>query len=152
MPSKDTTVIGVIFYPPQYVKLSYQFTARVEDDGKIVGTSAEGTCKQVVQKEEVQVMADLTKPMLISNSSGDMSAAKFLVSLTNGLLASVNAEPTQKPSEVISAVTGGATGLLGALIPKAAVLRPGGRPIEPPTTPACNAAPQLTGFTKVELS
>jgi hypothetical protein len=122
---------GVVFFLPHLVKLTYAFTARVDDKGNVVGTAADKGCTSVIQKEEVTMLPDLAHPMLIKNASGLFSAAKFNVTLDKGLLAAVNAEPTQKPSDLLTATA--------ALVKEVGVL--GAAPTE--DFPVCNASPVL---------
>jgi hypothetical protein len=99
-------------------------------------------CTPAVQKQEITVMADYGTPMLVSNHSGLLSGAKFSVSFNNGLLTSVNAEPIQKPSELVSATMPLMTH------PAPLLARPG----QPRLLPACNAGPEVSDFRKATLS
>ena len=123
------TFDGVVYYAPQLYKLTYEFTARVDDSGRLVGG-----CKSVTEKQEVALMPDLTRPMLLSNSSDAFSAAKFGVALDKGMLASINVEPTQKLSDVLTPLI--------ALIPGAAAKSSS-------LADACNAAPKLSEVKKL---
>src|SRR6267378_767963 len=129
---------GVIVYQPQYVKLTYAFTTRLDDKGKVLGRATDGTCQQLTQREDVVLMADLTKPALIRNSAGWFSAAKFSVTLNNGMLASVNSEPTQKLSDLLTS---------SAAVIKEAALALG---LVAPSVEACNANPTLVAFQRIE--
>lgn len=132
------SVKGVVVYQPTLVKLTYSFTTRVDKDGKVVGTTAERTCAQTIQKEELTMIADLQRPVLIANASGFLSAAKFSVTVSNGLLASVNAEPTQKASDLLTATS--------SLVKEIGVLAVPGDPVG-----ACNAGPVLAAIQRVTL-
>jgi hypothetical protein len=133
------TIDGVVFYPPQYMKLTYAFTARTDEKGKLLGTAEDKKCVPIVQKEEVSIMPDLSHPLALRNSSGAFSAAKFAVTLSNGMLASVNSEPTQKLSDILTASA--------ALLKEVPGL--GVATLVPPTSiEACNASPRLVGFAK----
>ncbi len=118
-------VPGVVYYAPRYVTLVYTFTTRVDANG----TVARG-CTPVIEKEELSLMPDLKRPMLISNSSGAFSAAKFAVTLENGMLTSINAEPTQKLSDILTTLPALLPG-----VPRDNALGSGN---------ACNAGPRLT--------
>ena len=120
------------------VKLTYVFTARVDDKGNVVGISANRTCSESNQKEETSIMADFDRPMVIANASGIFSAAKFSVSITNGMLASVNAEPTQKLSDVLTATA--------TLVKEAGALA---APVGAP--PSCNSSPILKSITRATI-
>jgi hypothetical protein len=131
---------GGVAYQPQYVKQTFAYTARVDPQGAVVGSASDATCTPVVQKEDVSLLPDLGRPMLIRNASGALSAAKFSVTLNSGMVASVNAEPTQKPSDLISASS--------VLLKEAAAVKTidgaGARP-------ACNASPRLVAFERIDL-
>jgi hypothetical protein len=135
---EDREVEGVIVYQPVLVKLTYTFMTRIDKDGKVTGSASEGTCAPVTQKEEVMTVADLDKPMRIRNASGAFSAAKFSVTLSNGLLTSVNAEPTQKLSDLLSA-TSSLVKEIGALA------------APPDQSGACNAGPVLSAISRIRL-
>jgi hypothetical protein len=119
-------------------KLTYSFTLRV-DEGKVVGTATDRTCIQSIQKEDLSIIADLERPLVMRNASGLFSATKFSVTLTNGLLARVNAEPTQKLSDVLSATS--------TLVKELGVL---GAPED--SGRVCNAGPVLTAITRATVS
>lgn len=131
-------VKGVVFYQPMLVKLTHRFTTLVDDKGKVIGSAAAGTCELAIQKEETSVLPDFSQPMVVRNASGWLSSAKFSVSLANGLLTAVNAEPTQKASELLTALGTAATAF-GAL----------GDSSSP--KPACNASPVLSDPVRVRL-
>ena len=122
-------VTGVIVYQPMLVKLTHSFTVRVDKEGQLIGTSADRTCVQTVQKEELSTIADFSHPMRVRNASGPLSAAKFSVTLANGMVASVNAEPTQKFSDVLSATAAIVTAVGTLAVPSSA---------------ACNSGPVLS--------
>jgi hypothetical protein len=130
---------GVIFYAPTYAKMTYAFTAYVDDKGKLVGTAADRACKPTIQKEEVQLVADLEKPYVVNLSSGFFNANKLGVTIANGLLTGVNAESGSKIPELLTAVGTVAQGVA------AFGLAPGD------TSRACNAAPSLVAFRRISL-
>lgn len=41
---QGNSVRGVVFYPPDYFKLTYAFSARVDKEGKLLGTADDGKC------------------------------------------------------------------------------------------------------------
>jgi hypothetical protein len=131
------SVPGVVFFFPQLVKVIYSFTALADATGKIIATSDLHGCRQVFQKEDVSILPDFSRPMLLENNS-PLSFAKFAVTLNNGMLASVNSEPTQSAADLLSS---GAT-LLKASSVGLATAMPG-----PPLTP-CNAEPRITKLSK----
>jgi hypothetical protein len=139
-PKVGTTKDGVIFFMPHLVKLTYSFTTLTDNEGKVLGTAALNRCRPAVQKEEVSILPDFSRPMLLENNS-PASFAKFGVTLSNGMLTSVNSEPTQTASDLLSS---GAT-LLKAAIPGAAVLAPGS------PTAVCNSEPRITGLAEVSI-
>jgi hypothetical protein len=134
-----STFSGVVFYPPQYVKQTFAFTTLLNSQGVGAGT-ASNDCVPAIQREVIALQPDLGRPMLLQNGSHSLSAARFSVTLDNGMLASVNAEPTQRPSDLLSATSTLVKEIGGILLvdPKAA-------------KPACNASPRLIAFERVEL-
>lgn len=96
----NSALNGVLYYLPMYARMTYTFHSHVDKDGNLDAKQ----CAPVVQKEEVSLVADLSRPVLIRNASGTFSAAKFAVSLDKGLLTSVNVEPTQKASDLLAGV------------------------------------------------
>lgn len=142
--NSGTPFEGVVFYPPQYIKLTFAYSALLNDKGEVLGTAEKQTCMAVVQKEEVTLMPDLERPMLMSNSSGLFSAAKFNVTLDKGMLTSINAEPTQKLSDVLTALPGVIPGLSGAKS-EAAVTKAG-------PTAACNSSPVLMKLSRQSMN
>jgi hypothetical protein len=130
---------GVVFYPPQFVKLTYAYTTLVNAQGGVAG-SAGKDCIQAIQKEEVKVLPDLGRPMLMQNASGFFSAARFSVTLDGGMLASVNAEPAQTPSDLVGAAA--------TLVKEAAEFS---RVVLTEPKPACNAGPRLVAFERITL-
>lgn len=139
--TKVSTHPGVIIYQPQFVKLTHSFTTLVNETGQVIGDSRGGKCTPVVQKEEITIMADLSHPMLIRNNTGGPSSAKFSVTLNNGMLVSVNSEPTEKLSEVLKA----SVPVLGLPAGAHALQLPQG-------TPACNAGATISKFEKAVLN
>ncbi len=144
-----STFNGIVFYPPQYVKQTFAFTFLTDEQGTLVGTSPED-CVPTVQKEEIAVLPDLGRPMLLQNASGWLSSAKFSASLKDGMLASVNAEPTQTMSDLITATSSLAEGVAGVVRALKTVAPPvkGGAP---KPKPACNANPTLVAFERIAL-
>ncbi len=135
-----TSFTGVVFYQPQFVKQTFAFTTINNAQGAVAGTAAGGDCVQTIEKEIVGLLPDLGRPMLIQNASGGLSAARFSVTLTNGMLDAVNAEPAQKPSDLVSATSSLAREIAGI----ARLALEEGRP-------ACNASPRLVAFERIEL-
>lgn len=136
---------GVIFYPPSYVKVTHSFKTLVDGNGDLLGKAPDG-CMPVIEKEEMLIMADLSKPLRIENNSGQFSAAKFAVTLNNGMLVSVNAEPTQKPSDLLTAMMPGAPKAPTPGLPRT-IRRPGPAVI----LQACNAGSEITNFARATL-
>jgi hypothetical protein len=130
---------GVVYYEAQYLKLTYAYTARIDEKSGVVGTADARTCVPIVQKEEVALMPDLTRPMLIRNDAGFLSAARFAVSLKNGMLESVNVDPAERVSGVLSASGAVLKELPDLLRTPAAGTAP------------CNASPRLVAFEKLAL-
>lgn len=125
---------GVIVYQPALFKLTYRFTVRVDKDGKV----SEGRCQEAVQKEEFSILPDFSQPLVVRNASGWFSAAKFSATISNGMLASLNAEPTQKPSELLTATNTLVSTLMPAFTPQDGTL-------------LCNASPILAVVERARL-
>ena len=139
--STGKSVSGVIFYQPGYFKLTHTFRTLVKD-GVVIGTAGKG-CTAQVQKEDVVIMPNLNRPMAVRNASGWLSSAKFSVGLNNGLLSSVNAEPTQKASDIITS----AADAIASLSPVLGIVSTTSDTAKR-VNPACNSGPQLTGFVR----
>jgi hypothetical protein len=129
---------GVVFYPPTFVRVTYVFSVRIDSLGNVVGTE-QGTppCEPVREKEEVTIMPDLERPMLLRNASSALSGSKFGVTLNNGMLASVNVETTETASQLLTPV---GTVLAAAFAVPAAV-----------GPPACNAGSRVQRFEPIRL-
>jgi hypothetical protein len=136
--SLSKPVKGVVYYAPTYVKVRYAFSALVDNAGKVVGTAGDKKCLPLVQKEEIQLIADLRYPYALDLTSGFLSANKLGVTLANGMLTSVNMESVSKAPEFLTAVatTIEKLGVLGA---------------KPGPDAACNASPIIVSFTPVSL-
>ncbi|MDP1889963.1 MAG: hypothetical protein Q8K55_03645 [Gemmatimonadaceae bacterium] len=149
---KGKEVRGLIVYQPMLVELTYSYTARVDETGKVLGTSAKQGCLETMLKQEVYLLADLEKPTLIRNASGLFSAAKFNVTLNDGMLTSVNAEPTQKLSDVLTA-TSSLVSELGVLAKRADQRREEVDLVRilGDTGFVCNAAPALTSSKRISV-
>ena len=124
----DPEVEGVIYYEPHQVVVTYKFSALVDKEKGVIGTSSEGVCVEVIQKEELVIEPNFAAPRVILNKPSNFSASKLSVTLSNGMLASVNSESTPKSAELLEQVTalGAATGI-GTFVVGA--------------KPACNASP-----------
>ena len=131
-------VNGVVYYEPQLVRIRYEFTTRIDEKGKLLGTSAAGTCKQTVQKEELSVQPNYDEPRVLLNVPSQFATGKFGVTLSNGMLTAVNSETSsQVLPELLKQVSSFKdVGILEA-------------PVEGPT--ACNAGPVITSITKQEI-
>jgi hypothetical protein len=107
---------GIIYHPGQYVKLTYEYTTRVDEGGKITGHADDHTCTPVVQKEEVQIMPDYNRAYLLSFKPGFLNDGTLNVSLDRGMLANVNVETTSQVASVLTAVSSlaSALGISGA--------------------------------------
>lgn len=128
----EQEIKGVITYRPMLAKLTHTLTTHVDKNGKVPS----GSCRPVIQKEELVTVADLDHPMRIRNASGIFSAAKFSVTMSNGLLTGVNAEPTQKFSDILTAASGVLEAVDGI---RAAGVSAGDQDML-----ACNASPIMT--------
>ena len=135
-----TSFNGVVIYQPQYVKQTFAFTTILNAQGVVIGTAADKDCVPTIQREDVVLLPDLSRPMLVQNASNPLSTARFSVTLNNGMLASVNAEPMQKPSDLLAAASTLVKEIVG--ITRADIKE---------ARPACNASPRLIAFERIEL-
>lgn len=138
---------GVIYYEPQLVKVTYKYTARIDDKGNIVGTKdgvGDTKCVPITQKEELVVLPNYDEQRVIINRPGWFSTGKLSVNLQNGMLSSVNSESASQAMELIKQVAP-LTAAIGALsiLPGEA----GAGAMKP-----CNACPEIVNYKKVEIS
>jgi hypothetical protein len=128
--ASDEFVEGVIYYEPHQVVITYKYTTLVDKDKNVIGTSEDGACVEVIQKQELAIEPDFDNPRVIINKPSNFSAAKFSVTLNNGMLVGVNAESMPKSTELMKEVTGFAK--------EAGIF-----PLEKGARPACNAGPVI---------
>jgi hypothetical protein len=118
---------GVIYYEPMLVKLRYEFTQLVDKDKGLIGSSDEGTCRRVVQKEEVVTLPDYQNAKAILHQPSWFSTAEFGVTLNGGMLVSVNSKSTPQTAPILEQLVAATTaGILVA-----------------PSIPGCNAGPVI---------
>lgn len=127
---KGGKVAGVIVYEPRLVCLTWHFTARKE--GEEI-KEYQPSCEPIVQKQEIQLMPDLRKPLAIVHKPSMFASGSLSVTIANGMLASLNAENTPLTAEILEQLVAAAQAA-----PSIAGLVPTG------ARKACNAAPQLT--------
>jgi hypothetical protein len=120
---------GVVYYEPKLVQVRYEFTQLVDKDRGLIGTSADGSCKQVIQKDEIVTLPDYQNPRAILHKPSWFAASEFGVTLNNGMLVSVTSKSTPQTPQLIEQLT------------KAADLKALRSP-EGPTN--CNAGPVIT--------
>ena len=132
-------VEGVVYYLPQYMRISYAFAELVDKDGKRIGSADERKCEPVRQKDEIQIMPNFDKPYLIRQTGSFMITNKLGVTLANGVLTGVNAESATKAPELITAVAA-----LTKEIAAIPLLKVG-------EVAACNSGPRIVEFRPVQL-
>lgn len=144
---------GVLFYQPA---LFAEITVRTAliNDGKMAGRSTDSpaACSEVTT-ERALLMPDLAKPYAIQYNAGLFETNRFGVTLSNGMIAAVNATPSvERPSLPIP----GVQTLAGAVNP--AFLMVGGtqdayiRPAQAqPSLPACNDGPVVIGYRRLQM-
>ncbi len=159
MGDPESKIPGVIVYQPAMLAETSVMTAYVKD-GKLVGraTDSPPACRQV-PFEKVVVLPDLARPYVISYVPGIFETNKFGVTLNNGMLAAVNAQPTISPPSVPNVLPTGVS-------PLSAVANPVGifvmdRPIEGDERlfsialgddlPVCNDGPVVLGHRRLNL-
>src|SRR5687768_8936028 len=81
---KGRGVEGVVYYEPMLVKLRYEFTQLVDKDKGLIGSSDQGTCSRVVQKEEIVTLADYQNPRAVLHKPSPFSSSEFGVVLSAG--------------------------------------------------------------------
>jgi hypothetical protein len=134
-------VEGVIYYEPQFVRVTYEFSIRLDEAGKIVGSADNKTCVAVIQKEEIQVRPDYDRARVLLNRPGPLAMGKLSVVLADGMLQSINSESASKGPELITAISAA----ISAVAKDLAVQAP------PSGDIACNAGPRIKSFSRIYL-
>ena len=88
-------------------------TAFVKDD---VFKLKEPACKPIVQKQEIHMMADLTKPVALINKPSMFASGKLEVTISDGLLTSLNSENTPLTAELLGNIGRDRHGCGGAFV------------------------------------
>ncbi len=101
---KGNQVEGLIYYEPQQMLITYKFTAFV-DNGEFIGTSDNSSCVEVIQKQELVIEPNFNDPQVIINVPSAFSSNRLTVSLSNGMITSINTESTPKIPEIIKEFT-----------------------------------------------
>ena len=122
----------MIYYQPRLVCVTWKFTAFVKDG---VFELKEPACKPIVQKQEIQMMADLAKPVALIHKPSKFASGKLAVTISDGLLTSLNSENAPLTAELLGKIAeiGTAVGGIAAL----------GKIEVRENETACNAAPQI---------
>ena len=146
--ANEPAVEGVIYYEPQLVKVTYHFTVLQDSDGKVLAeanaAAPSSKCEKMVQKEEIQIVPNFAKPLVLINKPGPFSSGTFAVNLSNGMLTSVNSESKPIGTDVLTALGALASGV-GALKAAPTDAKLGAKDtIKPTALRACNSAPVLT--------
>ncbi len=124
---------GVVYYEPMLVKLRFEFTQLVDKEKGLIGSSDAGTCRRVVQKEEIVTLPDYTNAKAVLHKPSWFSATEFGVTLNNGMLVSITSKSTPQTAPIIEQLVAATTaGILLA-----------------PTAAACNAGPIVTSKERV---
>jgi hypothetical protein len=147
--STKVALEGVVYYQPQYVKVTHTFMEYVDTNGKLMGSVKDQTCDSVVEKEEIQIMPNYQRPYVIRQTAGFLNANKFGVTLENGVLTGVNTETATKTPDLMTALPSLAQAIGGLAQGQALALRKGDRPRT--GGHACNAGPLITAFTPYQL-
>lgn len=122
-------VEGVVYYEPMLVKLRYEFTQRIDKDKGLIGSSDKGTCRQVVQKEEVVTLPDYQNARAIVHKPSWFSS----VALNNGMLVSVTSKSPPQAAPILEQLVAG----------KAAYI------LIAPSVNECNAGPVISSKERV---
>lgn len=126
-------VEGVVYYEPMLVKLRYEFTQLIDKDKGLIGSSDEGTCRRVLQKEEVITLPDYKNARAILHKPSWFSAAEFGATLNNGMLVSVTSKSTPQTAPIFEQLVAAKTAGILAL----------------PSIAGCNAGPLITSKERV---
>lgn len=96
----ERAISGVVFYQPALVAEITVRTALI-NDGKMMGRSSDSppACAEVTV-ERAMMIPDFAKPYAINYEPGIFETNRFGVSLSNGMLAAVNAAPTNEPPKL----------------------------------------------------
>jgi len=128
-------VEGVVYYEPMLVKLRYEFTQLVDKDKGLIGSSDEGTCRRVLQKEEIVTLPDYENARAILHKPSWFSAAEFGATLNNGMLVSVTSKSTPQTAPILEQLVAAKTaGILLA-----------------PSIAGCNAGPAISSKERVRF-
>lgn len=127
-PKGTARLEGVIYYEPQLVKHIYEYTALADPKGNLLGTAEGGQCKRAVQKEEVVILPDYSRPMAIMYKPSIFAAGTFGVTLKDGMLGGVNVASTPQLPALLEHLPG-AVGLFA---------------LDPDEPTMCNANPTLS--------
>lgn len=136
--SAKPPVEGIVYYAPEYVRITYAFSTQVDKDGKVTGSADSATCRPVVQKEEIHIMPNYRRAYVVRQTNGFLSGSKLGVTLSNGLLVGVNAESATKVPELLTSVASLVSAVGALSFPSQA----GG---------ACNAGPRIVAFVPIDL-
>jgi hypothetical protein len=123
-----TGVAGVMYYEPKLVKVRYEFTQLVDKEKGLIGSSLEGTCKPVVQKEEIVTLPDYQNPRAVLHKPTWFASSEFGVTLNNGMLASVTTKSTPQTAPILEQIVKAKEASVFAVTP----------------TAACNSGPVIT--------
>lgn len=148
----NETIDGVLFYEPMHVVVRHRYT-RLMVDGKVAMDDsglAPLPCQKITQKDELVLLPDLSKPVALLNKPGWFASGQMHVTLTNGMLLSLNTNSDPELAEIISAIKGQPAVPVGGPAPS-----PGGPKLSredllldqekttPRMKPACNGSPEI---------
>jgi len=128
------SIPGIIYYEPKLVKIRYEFTQLTDKEKGFLGSADDGSCKRIIQKEEIVTLADYTKPLAILHKPSPFSSTEFGVTLNNGMLASVTTKSTPQLPQLIEQTTKA----IDTLMPSRA-----------PGVPACNSGPVIASTSPI---
>ena len=79
------SINGVVYYEPQLVKVTYEYTSLVDNNGKYIGTYKEHKCRKVIQKEELAIYPNYGEPRVILYEPALLASNDFSVNINNGM-------------------------------------------------------------------
>lgn len=135
---EDQKIKGVVVYLPRLVRATYAMTQYKDDGGRI---SSE--CTQV-RFDKLDVVPDTTAPYAIVYRPELFSTHKFSVSVSNGLLTTINTESESAVAKTLET-------LASAAQKAATVAAPGAR-VAPGARPDCNTTQQLIEVKQVTIA
>ncbi len=136
---------GIIVYQPKLVVVDSETTVREDLQKNVIGSSAEGTCKPVPLSETATV-TDYTTQYAVYYDPAWLETHNIALTLSEGVLTSVNYSATTPAKEVADVLSGVATVIKeGAAAAAGIKVMSVGVELKPETKilPECNAGKRI---------